>query len=79
MRRAHIDNEERGFMMGHSIKKIRGREVYGSKTELKIRALLAELIVFRTKTWKPRPPDEINAIINQILEDEGHRIRMAPS
>ncbi|MFG6592645.1 DUF6538 domain-containing protein [Sulfitobacter sp. 1A12157] len=74
MRRARIDNEERGFMMGHSIKKIRGREVYGNRTKLEIQALLAELVVFPTATWHPRPPDQIHALIDRILEDEGHRI-----
>lgn len=73
MRRARIDNEERGFMMGHSIKKIRGREVYGNRTKLEIQALLAELVVFPTETWSPRPPDQIHALIDKILEDEGHR------
>lgn len=75
MRVARIDNEERAFMMGHSIRKLRGREVYGTKTKLEIQALLAELVVFPTKTWKPRRPDEIHALIDEILGKEGHRSR----
>jgi len=74
MRRAGIENDERGFLMGHSIKKIRGREVYGETTKLKLQALLAELIVFPTDTWEPRPKKEIQALIDKTLKEEGYRI-----
>lgn len=79
MRIAGIDNEERGFLMGHSTKKMRGREVYGEKTKLEIQALLMELIVFPTETWMPRPPATVHSLIDQMLEEEGYRTRKTSS
>jgi integrase len=74
MRRAGVDNEERGFMMGHSLKKIRGREVYGDETSLKLRALFAEMVSLPTDTWKPRPHAELRAEIAKLLVEEGFRV-----
>ncbi|MCZ8151936.1 MAG: hypothetical protein O9292_06055 [Rhodobacteraceae bacterium] len=74
MRRAGIDNEERGFMMGHSLKKIRGREVYGDETSLRLRALFAEMVALPTETWKPRPHSELRAEIEKLLREEGFRV-----
>lgn len=74
MRRAGIDNEERGFMMGHSLKKIRGREVYGDETSLRLRALFAEMVALPTETWKPRPHSELRAEIEKLLVEEGFRV-----
>jgi integrase len=46
MEAAGYDNEKRGFMMGHSMKVIRGREVYGDDAELEARKAIAESIMF---------------------------------
>ncbi|GGL82290.1 DUF6538 domain-containing protein [Pseudooceanicola nanhaiensis] len=74
MRRLNIDNEERGQLMGHSLKRIRGREVYGDETELKLRALFAEMIAFPTQTWAPRSFQTLNQEISRILEEEGFKL-----
>ncbi|MEZ5767184.1 MAG: DUF6538 domain-containing protein [Paracoccaceae bacterium] len=73
MRRGGIDNEERGQLMGHSLKKIRGREVYGDKTDLQLRALFTEMVAFPTDTWNPRPKKVLRAEIDRILEEEGYK------
>ncbi|MFD0911047.1 DUF6538 domain-containing protein [Ruegeria arenilitoris] len=74
MRRAGLSNEERGNMMGHSMKSIRGREVYGDETSLRIRALFAELVSFETPYWKPRNPDEVYDEIDKILLADGFKL-----
>lgn len=74
MRRAGIDNEERAFMMGHSMRKVRGREFYGDETNLTLRALYAEMIAFPTEKWTPRSHEEIRAEIEKLLTDEGFRV-----
>lgn len=74
MIKAGLSNEERGYMMGHSMKSIRGREVYGNGPDLRIRALYAELVSFETEHWKPREPEEIFRDIDEILTDEGFRV-----
>lgn len=74
MFRAGISNDDRAFIMGHSIKKLRGREVYGNETTLKLKALFTEMIAFETETFKPRRSEEINEEINQILKEEGFRV-----
>lgn len=74
MRRAGIHNEERAFMMGHSMRKLRGREFYGDETSLALRALYAEMVAFPTESWKPRTTSEIKAQIDQLLRDEGFRV-----
>lgn len=73
MRRAGIDNEERAFMMGHSLKKIRGREIYGDETSLKVRALYAEMVALPYGDWKPRTHEELKSELDKIFKEEGFR------
>ncbi|MFG6604914.1 MULTISPECIES: DUF6538 domain-containing protein [unclassified Sulfitobacter] len=47
MKRAGYDNDDRGAMMGHSIKRIRGREVYGDPLSLEEKLAIAEAIRLR--------------------------------
>ncbi|TMM54117.1 hypothetical protein FDT80_00490 [Sulfitobacter sabulilitoris] len=68
-----MDNEERAYLMGHSIGAIRGRPVYGSDLDLRIRALLQEMVAFETPTWKPRPIKVLRREIDNILNEKGHR------
>lgn len=75
MKAAKIDNEERAFLMGHSIGRVRGRPVYGSELELPIRALLQEMVAIEGDDWSPRPIAELWAEIDRLLEEKGHRIR----
>jgi integrase len=70
---AKMDNEERAYLMGHSIGAIRGRPVYGSDLDLRIRALFQEMISFETPTWTPRPIKVLRREIDKILNDKGHR------
>jgi site-specific recombinase XerD len=74
MRHAGLNNEERGYLMGHSMKVIRGREVYGEVTKLEIRALYLELVSFETPYWKPREPAAIFDKVDQILQNEGFSV-----
>jgi len=69
---AKIGNEERAFMMGHSIGKVRGRPVYGSSLSLPLRALFQEMITYPSETWEPRPRTLLWAEIDRLLEEEGH-------
>lgn len=73
MMHAGIPNEERGLLMGHSLRTLRGRPVYGAGTELRLRALLAEMVVFPTPTWRPRSHAELNAEIDRLLAKAGFR------
>jgi hypothetical protein len=68
-----MDNEERPYLMGHSIGALRGRPVYGSDVDLRIRALLQEMIAFETPTWKPRTIKALRRQIEYILNEKGHR------
>ena len=72
---AGLTNDERGLLMGHSIETLRGRPVYGTKMQLRVRALLAEKVVFPTATWAPRLHEEIDGEINILLEEQGFRTR----
>ncbi|GGB93865.1 integrase [Marivita lacus] len=72
MKVAKILNEERAFMMGHSIGKVRGRPVYGSKLALPLRALYQEMITFPTESWVPRPRAFLRKEIDRLLEEQGH-------
>lgn len=74
MKTAKIGNEERAILMGHSIGKIRGRPVYGSKLALPLRALLQEMITFPTENWVPRPRAFLWKEIDRLLEEQGHHI-----
>lgn len=73
MRRLKISNEERAQLMGHSLHSIRGREVYGDETDLRIRALYAEMIAFPTERWSPRPYSVLSNLIDAILDEEGFK------
>ncbi|TNJ43234.1 DUF6538 domain-containing protein [Phaeobacter sp. B1627] len=44
MQNAGFNNEQRGAMMGHSIKRIRGREVYGNPLSLEEKLAIADAI-----------------------------------
>ncbi|MBY6157460.1 DUF6538 domain-containing protein [Pseudooceanicola nitratireducens] len=71
---AKIGNEERAFLMGHSIGKVRGRPVYGSGLDLASRALLQEMVAFATPTWSPRSVAELWSEIDKLLEENKHRL-----
>lgn len=73
MLQAGIPNEERGLLMGHSLRTLRGRPVYGAGVELRLRALLAEKVVFPTPTWQPRTHVELDAEIDGLLAEAGFR------
>ena len=75
MLQAGIPNEERALLMGHSLKTLRGRPVYGGGAELRLRALLAEKVAFPTLTWKPRSHVELDAEIDRLLATAGFRRR----
>ncbi|MBT3140003.1 hypothetical protein DS909_09790 [Phaeobacter gallaeciensis] len=74
MIKAGLSSEERGYMMGHSMKSIKGREVYGNDPDVRIRALYSELVSFETESWKPREPEEIFRDIDNILVEDGFRV-----
>jgi len=74
MKAAKIGNEERAFLMGHSVAKVRGRPVYGSLLDLPIRALLQEMVTFECDNWAPRPIAELWTEIDRLLEEQGHRV-----
>ena len=71
---AGMTNEERAFLLGHSVGKLRGRPVYGDGPELQLRALYAELVAFPTDTWQPRPHKEIWSLIDAEFEAQGYRV-----
>lgn len=73
LRAAKVDNEERAFLMGHSVGKVRGRPVYGSDLDLPIRALLQEMVTFETPSWQSRPIVDLWGEIDRILERGGFR------
>lgn len=75
MKKAGLPNEERAYLMGHSIGRVRGRPVYGSELDLRTRALLQEIVGIEGDGWEPRPRAELWAKIDQLLEEEGHRLR----
>lgn len=74
MLHAKMSNEERAYLMGHSIGAVRGRPVYGSKPDLRIRALYQEMISFPTITWHPRPIKELRTQIDHLLAEQGFRV-----
>ena len=75
MKIAGLDNEERAFMMGHSVEAIRGRPVYGAELSLSLRSLYQEMVSFPTSSWTPRPAEELWELIYRSLEIEGYRSR----
>ena len=66
MLQAGIPNEERAPLMGHALKTLRGRPVYGGSAEFRLRALLAEKVAFPTLTWRPRSHVELDAEIDRL-------------
>jgi integrase len=75
MIKARIPNEERAYLMGHSIGRVRGRPVYGSDLDIRVRALLQEMITFETQDWKPRPVDQLWEEIDRLFEADGYRLK----
>ncbi len=75
LRLAGVGNEDRAMLMGHSMGKIRGRPVYGDTIELRVKALLLEMVAFPTCNWEPRPKDMLNVEIDRILEEQGFRLQ----
>lgn len=71
---AKMTNEERAYLMGHSIGKIRGRPVYGSGPDLKMRALYQEMVSFPTEIWKPRSIAVLRDEIDKLAMDLGFRV-----
>ncbi|MGR3631601.1 MAG: DUF6538 domain-containing protein [Limimaricola soesokkakensis] len=71
---AKMTNEERAYLMGHSIGSVRGRPVYGSEPDLKLRALLQEIVSFPVEGWKPRSINEIRAAMDALLKENGFRV-----
>ncbi|PKQ10929.1 MAG: hypothetical protein CVT70_17025 [Alphaproteobacteria bacterium HGW-Alphaproteobacteria-1] len=74
MIKARIPNEERAYLMGHSIGRVRGRPVYGSDLDIRVRALLQEMITFETQDWKPRPVNVLWEEIDRVFEADGYRL-----
>ncbi|MBY6004145.1 hypothetical protein KUV62_09515 [Salipiger bermudensis] len=68
-------NEERAYMMGHSLTQVRGRPVYGSGPDLALRALYMELVSYPTETWAPRPSKELWAEVDAHLVGMGFELR----
>ncbi len=71
---AKMTNEERAYLMGHSIGNIRGRPVYGSTPDLKMRALYQEMVSFPTDRWQPRPIAELREEIDRLATELGFRV-----
>ncbi|MBK1634811.1 DUF6538 domain-containing protein [Rhodovulum adriaticum] len=74
MRFAKLTNEERAYLMGHSIGKVRGRPVYGSTPDLRLRALYQEMVSFPTDTWEPRPIEALRKEIDRLAKESGFRV-----
>lgn len=74
MNDAGMSNEERAHLMGHSIGKLRGRPVYGSDLELRVHALLQELVGIEGDGWKPRPRNAVRAEFDRLREEAGFRL-----
>lgn len=71
---AKMTNEERAYLMGHSIGKVRGRPVYGSTPDLQMRALYQEMVSFPTDRWQPRPIAELREEIDRLVTELGFRV-----
>ena len=71
---AKIGNEERAFLMGHSVGRVRGRPVYGGGLDLASRALLQEMVAFDTANWSARPISALWAELDRLLEENGHKV-----
>ena len=75
MTHAKLSNEERAYMMGHSIGCVRGRPVYGSAPDLRMRALYQEMVAFPTEDWSPRPIAELRNEVDRLATELGFRAR----
>lgn len=71
---AKMTNEERAYLMGHSIGKIRGRPVYGSEPDLQMRALYQEMVSFPTDLWEPRSIKVLREEIDRVASELGFRV-----
>lgn len=69
---AGIANEERAYLMGHSIGRVRGRPVYGTALDLPLRALFQEMASFPDEDWSPRPVQVLQAEVDRIMKERGH-------
>ena len=69
---AGIANEERAYLMGHSIGRVRGRPVYGTALDLPFRALFQEMVSFGGEGWSPRPVDVLQAEVDRLMKERGH-------
>ena len=74
MTAAKLPNEERAFLMGHSIGRVRGRPVYGSGLELPLRSLLQEMVAIGSEDWAPRPRSILETEIQRVLKEQGHQL-----
>jgi integrase len=73
--RAGVSPDDRGWIMGHSQKAIRRREVYGSAVGIPLKALFFELVAIETPYFKPRKPEVVWKEVDKILKDEGYAVR----
>ncbi|NIY80371.1 hypothetical protein HCZ23_12940 [Celeribacter sp. HF31] len=74
MTKAKMTNEERAYLMGHSVGAVRGRPVYGSMPDLELRALYQEMVAFPTASWSPRSIQTLRAEIDRLAEEQGFRV-----
>ncbi len=74
MKYAKMPNEERAYLMGHSIGKVRGRPVYGSNPDLRMRVLYQEMVSFPTASWTPRPILFLREEIDRLATALGFRV-----
>ncbi|WP_159456773.1 hypothetical protein [Roseivivax jejudonensis] len=72
---AKMSNEERAFLMGHSIGQVRNRPVYGSMPDLKMRAVFQEMVSFATVKWAPRPIAVLRDEVDRLASELGFRVR----
>ncbi len=74
MRAVSIKNEERAFLMGHSIGRVLGRPVYGTELDLPSRAILQEMVAMDTENWSARPVAELWSELKKLLVEDGYKI-----
>jgi integrase len=75
MKAAGLANEERALLMGHSVKVLRGRPIYGAELDLHLRALYQEMVSLPADDWRPRPIAELRGLVDARLEELGFRTR----
>lgn len=74
MVKAKMTNEERAYLMGHSVGAVRGRPVYGSMPDLELRALYQEMVAFPTARWLPRSIQTLRAEIDALAKRNSFRV-----